>query len=75
MKSTEMLMQEHEVIEQKLKILNKVCEKLQSGEQVDGSHLEKIVDVIRNFAGFHSVCCPKSFYMSGKAFEKRGMHK
>jgi len=50
MKPTEFLMEEHEAIKQMLKILNKICDKLQSEEQVDGSHLEQIVDFIRNFA-------------------------
>ena len=50
MKATELLMKEHEAIKQSLKILNKICDKLQSGEQVDSSHLEQIVAFIRNFA-------------------------
>jgi hemerythrin-like domain-containing protein len=50
MKATELLMQEHAAIKQSLMILNKMCDKLQSGELVDRSHLEQIVDFIRNFA-------------------------
>lgn len=50
MKPTEVLMQEHELIKQMLTVINKICDKLQAGEKVDGSHLEQIVDFIRNFA-------------------------
>ena len=50
MKSTELLVQEHESIKQSLLILNKMCDKLQSGAQVDSSHLEQIVYFIKNFA-------------------------
>jgi len=49
MKPTELLVQEHEAIKQMLKILNKICDKLQSGEKVDGAHLEQILDFIKNF--------------------------
>jgi hemerythrin-like domain-containing protein len=50
MKATELLMKEHEVIKKSLLVLNKMCDKLQSGKQVDSSHLELIIDFIRNFA-------------------------
>jgi hemerythrin-like domain-containing protein len=50
MKATEILVQEHELIKQCLKIINIVCDKLESGEQVDSLHLKKIVAFIRNFA-------------------------
>jgi hemerythrin-like domain-containing protein len=50
MKATELLIQEHELIKQCLRIINIVCDKLESGEQVDSLHLEKIVTFIRNFA-------------------------
>jgi hemerythrin-like domain-containing protein len=50
MKATELLIQEHELIKQCLKIINIVCDKLQSGERVDSTHLEQIVAFIRNFA-------------------------
>ena len=50
MKATELLMKEHEAIKDSLVVLNKICDKLQSGEQVDSSHLDQIVEFIRNFA-------------------------
>jgi len=50
MKPTEQLKQEHKAIKIMLRVLSKVSDKLESGESVDPSHPEKIVDFIRNFA-------------------------
>ncbi len=50
MKATELLVKEHDLIKQSLQIINIVCDKLQSGAQVDSVHLEQIVDFIRTFA-------------------------
>jgi hemerythrin-like domain-containing protein len=50
MKPTEQLKEEHQVIKLMLRIAEKVCEKLESGEEVDPEHLERIVEFIRVFA-------------------------
>ena len=50
MKPTEQLKEEHRAIKLMLRIAEKVCEKLESGEQVDPEHLERIVEFIRVFA-------------------------
>ncbi len=50
MKATDQLKEEHEAIKVMLKILEKVAQKLESGEKVNTEHLEKIVDFIRLFA-------------------------
>ncbi len=49
-KPTEQLKEEHETIKLMLKILEKICEKINSGEDVDTEHLEKIVEFIKIFA-------------------------
>src|SRR5512137_1052010 len=49
MKPTEQLKEEHREIELMLKILEKACKKLESGEKVSPEHLEKIVEFIRVF--------------------------
>jgi hemerythrin-like domain-containing protein len=43
-------MKEHEAIKQMLKIMEGICDKLESGDSVDRSHLEQVVDFIKNFA-------------------------
>jgi len=50
MRPTDVLVQEHEAILKMLKILNIICDKMASGEQVNSEHLEQIVDFIKNFA-------------------------
>ena len=50
MKPTDILMKEHDAIKKMLKILERMCDKLEAGEQVDNSHLEQVVDFIKNFA-------------------------
>jgi hemerythrin-like domain-containing protein len=50
MKPTEQLKEEHQLIKLMLRIAEKVCEKLESGEEVDPEHLERIVEFIRVFA-------------------------
>jgi len=50
MKPTEQLKEEHKAIKLMLEILNKVCERLESGKAVNPEHLEKIVEFIRVFA-------------------------
>lgn len=42
MKATEQLKAEHEGIRMMLSILDRICLKLESGEQVDVNHLEQI---------------------------------
>lgn len=46
----QVLMKEHENIKLLLRIVDVVCGKLESGEQVPGSHLEQIVEFIRSYA-------------------------
>ena len=50
MTPTEQLKEEHQGIQLMLKILGKVCQRLESGEKVDPEHLEKILEFIRVFA-------------------------
>jgi hemerythrin-like domain-containing protein len=50
MTPTEQLKEEHQGIQLMLKILEKVCQRLESGERVDTGHLEKILEFIRVFA-------------------------
>ena len=50
MKPIELLMKEHEVIRQMLKIMKAICDNLKPGSQVDTFHLNQIVKNIRNFA-------------------------
>lgn len=50
MSPTEQLKEEHEAIKLMLKILEKVCEKLESKEEVNPEHLERIVEFIKVFA-------------------------
>jgi len=49
-RSTEQLVDEHRTIKPVLKIIDKICERLESGEDVDPRHLEQIVEFIRIFA-------------------------
>ncbi len=50
MTPTEQLKEEHQGIQLMLRILEKVCQRLESGERVDTGHLEKILEFIRVFA-------------------------
>ncbi|MEW6113044.1 MAG: hemerythrin domain-containing protein [Thermodesulfobacteriota bacterium] len=50
MKATAQLKAEHEGITLMLQILENVSQRLESGEQVDPAHLEKIIEFIRVFA-------------------------
>lgn len=49
MKATEQLKAEHEGIKMMLNILDKICLKLESGEQIDINHLEQILEFFRIF--------------------------
>ena len=49
MKPTEQLIEEHNAIKEMLNILDKVSQKLDSGEKVEPRHLELITDFIRVF--------------------------
>jgi hemerythrin-like domain-containing protein len=48
--STEQLVEEHKVIKDALRILEKICDKLESREKVDPEHIEQLIDFIRTFA-------------------------
>lgn len=50
MKPTVQLKEEHQAIKLMLRITEKVCEKLESGEEVSPEHLEQIVEFIKVFA-------------------------
>lgn len=50
MKATEQLRQEHEAITAMLAVLEKICTMLESGQNVNAEHLERIVEFIRVFA-------------------------
>lgn len=50
MKATEQLTQEHEAIKLMLQILEKICDKLETGEKVNQEHLDKILEFIKIFA-------------------------
>jgi hemerythrin-like domain-containing protein len=50
MTPAEQLKEEHEGILLMLKILGKICEKLESGTKVDPEHLDRIVEFFRVFA-------------------------
>lgn len=53
MKPTELLTKEHDTIKIMLQVVEKVCAKLESGDQVSQEHLKQIVDFIRGFADKH----------------------
>jgi hemerythrin-like domain-containing protein len=50
MRPTEQLKEEHKVIKHMLNVLAHVSKRLESGGEVSGEHLERIVDFIRTFA-------------------------
>jgi hemerythrin-like domain-containing protein len=50
MKPTQELSHEHQAILQMIQILGKISDKLEAGEKVDVTHLEKAVDFIKIFA-------------------------
>ncbi|MBS3166406.1 hemerythrin domain-containing protein [Candidatus Woesearchaeota archaeon] len=50
MKPTDQLKNEHEAIRLMLKILDKICRKIEAKEKVNPKHLEQAVDFIKTFA-------------------------
>jgi len=50
MKPTEQLTEEHDAIKVMLKVIEKVSQKLEAGEEVNPEHLEFMIDFIRTFA-------------------------
>lgn len=50
MLATEQLKEEHKVIKSMLEVLEKVCNKIESGEKINSEHLEQILEFIRTFA-------------------------
>ena len=50
MRPTEILMNEHRVIERMLEVIERVSKRLERGESVNSDHLEKIVEFIKTFA-------------------------
>jgi len=50
MKPTEQLRKEHKAIKLMLDILEKVCERLESGQKVNPEHLDRILEFIKVFA-------------------------
>jgi hemerythrin-like domain-containing protein len=50
MKPTEQLKEEHQAIKLMLRISEKVCGKLESGEEVNPEHLEQMIEFIKVFA-------------------------
>ncbi|MFQ5891618.1 MAG: hemerythrin domain-containing protein [Candidatus Methanofastidiosia archaeon] len=50
MKPTEQLKEEHEAIKLMLRILEMICKKLESGEEINPEHLSKILEFIKIFA-------------------------
>lgn len=73
MKPTEVLKEEHRAIELALKILEKICDRLENGEKVDVEHLEKILEFIRIFVDkcHHG----KEEDLLFPAMEEAGIHK
>ncbi|MFN4181870.1 MAG: hemerythrin domain-containing protein [bacterium] len=50
MHATEILVEEHQVIEEMLKVLEKICERMAQGGRVAVEHLESVLSFIRGFA-------------------------
>lgn len=50
MKPTEQLTEEHDSIKVMLRVIERVSQKLEAGEEVDSEHLESMIDFIRTFA-------------------------
>ncbi len=50
MKPTEELREEHKGIKLMLRIIEKVCQKLESGEKIDSEHLNQILEFLSIFA-------------------------
>jgi len=50
MKATEQLKEEHKAIKEMLRVLDVVCQRLESGEEVSAGHLETIVKFLHLFA-------------------------
>jgi len=49
MRPTERLTEEHRSIELGLRVLEAVCKKLESGDEVDPEHIEEIIEFIKGF--------------------------
>ena len=49
MKATEQLKKEHTAVKVTLRILDRICQKLEAKERVDPSHLEELVDFFQTF--------------------------
>ena len=50
MQPTEILIEEHRIIEKMLMIVDTLCDRLEKGENVESEHFRKAVDFIKNFA-------------------------
>lgn len=50
MSATQVLVEEHEGIRLMLRILGKVCDRLEAGEAIDADHLAQIVEFLQVFA-------------------------
>ena len=50
MNATEILVEEHQVIEEMLNVMEKMCERMAQGERVPVEHLESVLSFIRGFA-------------------------
>jgi hemerythrin-like domain-containing protein len=50
MRPTEKLTEEHKSIKEGIQVLEKICQKLESGDRVDPEHIEKTIEFIRGFA-------------------------
>ena len=51
MKATEILMDEHRVIEQVLTCLEKLADRCEAGEKLDSNSALEALEFLRNFAG------------------------
>src|SRR3989338_10205980 len=49
MQATKQLKEEHKAVKQALKILEKICKKLDKGENVDPKHLDDLLNFLRTF--------------------------
>ena len=49
MRPTERLTEEHRSIELGLRVLEAICKKLESGDEVDPEHIEEIIEFIKGF--------------------------
>lgn len=71
MRPTEQLIEEHKAIKSMLSILDSVCNKLESKEEINPEDLEQILDFIKTFADkYHH---EKEEYLLFPAMEKAGI--